>query len=196
MADALASATSSLLFGTRNIEKANEGHVGKIAVATGQAKKVADYVATLDNKAGDTTRSIFQSVEKAAKSEKLLEYAGRAVNFAAKNINPLICISAGIDVLSSDDKEAAIVTNSTALASMFAVEHLMKKYLDEIPKFDCLKGISEKVMKFAKENKCEGKLPAIIHGVAFVIGSCTAYSAGEKFGQLLLGNREKQEPEA
>lgn len=187
---------SSAIFCVRNVDKAeNQGKEGRWAVADtkmliagGQGKKVFDYVSKLDKTiVGKGAQSAAQFCQKAAKSEKLFDYAGRAVDFASKNVNFLICASAGIDVLTSDDKEAALVTNGTALTSMFAVEHLMKKHLDEIPKMDCMKGIAEKVIKFEKENKCEGKISAIIHGVAFVVGSCAAYSVGDKFGHLLIG---------
>lgn len=178
---------SSTIFCVRNVDKAENGKVGRWGVAVGQGKKVADYITTLDNKFGKGAKSAVDSLATFAKSEKLLQYAGKAIDFAAKNVNPLICVSAGIDVFNSDDKEAALVTNATALTSMFAVEKLMKKHLDEIPKMDCMKGIAKKVMQFEKENKCEGKISAIIHGVAFVVGSCTAYNVGDKFGHLLLG---------
>lgn len=182
---------SSAIFCVRNIDKAEtQSKPTRGYIAAGQGAKVIDYVAKLDNKVGKTAKTALEALQKVARNEKLVEYAGKAIDFASKNINPLICFSAGMDVLTSDDKESALVTNATALGAMFGVEHLMKKHLDEIPKMDFMKGISEKVMKFAKENKCEGKLPAILHGVAFVIGSCTAYSVGEKFGSLLLGKKE------
>lgn len=188
---------SSAIFCARNVDKAEEqGKTARWAVAAGQAKKVTDYVTTLDNKVGKTTKTAVESLHKAAKSEKLLEAAGKAVDFASKNINPLICVSSGIDVLTSDDKEAALVTNAAALGSMFTVEKLMKEHMDDLPKMDWLKGITAKVEKFAKANHCEKGLPKIIHGVAFVIGSCTAYSAGENFGKLLLSGRNKAEQPA
>lgn len=189
MPDAIALVTRSAIFGTRNIEKTEEGHIGKASVAAGQGAKVVDYICTLDNKVGKTTKTAVDALKKVAQNEKLLDYAGKAVNFAAKNINPLICASAGIDVFMSEYKESALVTNATALGAMFAAEHWMKNNLDKLPEKKELKGISEKVMKFARENKCEGKLPGIIHGVAFVVGSCTAYNVGNKFGNLLLGKQ-------
>lgn len=189
----MSNVVSSAIFCVRNVDKAeNQGKVARWAVVTGQAKKVTDYVVKLDNNLCKSAKSAVDSLSTFAKSEKLFDYAGKAVNFAAKNINPLICVSAGIDVLNADDKETALVTNATALTSMFAVEELMKKYLDEIPKMDFMKGITKKVMQFAKNNKCEGKLPTIIHGVAFVAGSCTAYNLGEKFGYLLLGKQKSE----
>lgn len=179
---------SSAIFCARNVDKAeDQGKVGRWGVAAGQMKKVTDYVSTLDNSLGKGTKATIDTLHTVAKSEKLLDFAGKAVDFASKNINPLICVSAGIDVLNSDDKQSAVVTNTTALASMFAVEDLMKKHMDKVPKMKCMKSIVEKFAKFEKENKCEGKIGTIIHGVAFVAGSCTAYNIGQQFGNLLIG---------
>lgn len=183
---------SSAIFCARNVDKAeNQGKVGRWSVAAGQAKKVADHVSTLDNTLGREAQAAIDAFKTASKSSKALEYAGKAVDFAAKNINPLICVSSGIDVLMADDKESALVTNTAALTSMFAGEKLMKEYMDEIPKIKGVDRIAEKVLEFAKKFKCEGKLPSIIHGVAFVTGSCLAYSAGEGFGKLLLGQTQQ-----
>lgn len=190
----MSNVVSSAIFCARNVDKAeSQGKIGRWAVAAGQAKKVADHVASLDNIYGKHAKASIDALKTLSKSEKLLHYAGKAVDFASRNVNPLICVSAGIDVLSSDDKESALVTNGTALASMFAVEHLMKKHLSEIPKMECMKGITEKVLKFAGGSKAKGKIPSIIHGVAFVVGSCTAYGVGEKFGQLLVGKKAEQQ---
>jgi len=184
---------SSMIFCARNFDKAeNENKVGRWAVVAGQAKKVTDYVVTLDNQLGKESKAAVDVLSKHAKNEKLLDFAGKAVNLASKNINPLICVSSGIDVLRSDDKESTAVVAGSALATMFVGENLMKKHLDDIPKIKGVDKIAEKVMKVAKDCKIEGKVPAIIHGVAFVVGSCTAYNVGEKFGKLLMNKPEKE----
>lgn len=185
---------ATAIFCARNTDKAlDQGKVGRIGVAVGQSKNLLEAVAKYENAAGKGSKAALGAMRNLANNDALLKFAGKAVNFASNNINPLICVSAGIDVMRSDDKESALITNATALGSMFAVEKLMKKYLDEIPKMECMKGISQKVLKFAEGTKAEGKLPAIIHGVAFVIGSCTAYAAGEKFGHLLTGQSDKKQ---
>ena len=188
----IASAVAAGIFCARNVDKAeNQGRIGRWVPAGGQLANVTKYVSSLDNKVGKGTQEAVNIFRKAAQNEKLLDYAGKAVNFASKHVNHFLVASAGIDILMADDKEEAIVTNTTALGSMFAVEKLMKEHLKDIPKMERMKGISEKVMKFAKENKCEGKLPGIIHGVAFVLGSCTAYGAGEQLGKFILGKSDK-----
>lgn len=204
---------SSAIFCVRNVDKAeNQGKVGRIAVAAGQGKKLTDYVIGLDNAVGKEARTAVTALKKLAETEKAFEIAGKAINFASEHINPLLCVSAGIDILSAEDKESALVTNTTALTTMFAAEKLMKEYLDEIPKLTPVKNAlasakkfvttnkytkdaAERLIKFAQKDKVKGKIPMIIHGVAFVAGSCLAYDAGEKFGKLLLGQPVKKESE-
>src|SRR5664279_537178 len=104
MSDALALAVRSFIFGVRNFDKAeNQGKVGRIAPAIGQANKtvryVVDNVRALDKGLEKGAKAAANIWAKAAEGEKLLQYAGEAVDFASRNVNPLICISSGIDVL-------------------------------------------------------------------------------------------------
>lgn len=184
----MSNVVSSAIFCARNAKKAEtQDKPVRGYIAVGQGAKVFDYATTVEGKVGEQARTAKNWLDNATKGEKLLDWAGRAVNFAKKYINPLICVSAGVDVLTSDDKQSALITNGTALGAMFGVEHLMKKHLDEIPKMKQFEGITKNVMDFATKHKMEGKLPAIIHGVAFVVGSCASYSIGQKFGDLLTG---------
>lgn len=190
---------SSAIFCARNVDKAeSQDKIGRWAVAVGQAKKIADYVTTLDNSVGKETSSAINIIKDYSKGKQVLNYAGKAINFASENVNPLICVSAGIDVLNAKDKDSAIVTNAAALTGMFAVENQMKKHLDDIPKISGVKEAIKKfttskigkeivanVTKFAEKNKCTKGIPTLIHGAAFVVGSCTAYNIGEKFGRLV-----------
>lgn len=184
---------SSAVFCARSVDKAENGQFGRWGVAVGQGKKVADYVATLDNQVGKTAKTAYEALHTASRSEKLLRLGGQALDFAAKNVNPLICVSSGIDVLMADDKQSALIKNASGLGAMFAVENVMKHHLDDIVKIKGIDKIAEKVMKWAKTFKGGEKgVPAIIHGAAFVIGSCTAYNVGNKFGTL-VANKVKGE---
>lgn len=178
---------SSAIFCARSVDKAeNKGQFGRWAVAAGQAKKVVDYVQGLDNKVGKTTKTAVDAMQTASKSEKLLKFGGQALELAAKNVNPLICVSSGIDVLMADDKESALIKNVCGLGTMFAVENVMKNHLDDVVKIKGIDKIAQKVMTWAKTFKGGEKVvPAVIHGAAFVIGSCTAYNVGNKFGTLV-----------
>lgn len=197
----MGNAVSSAVFCARRIGKAEkksqEGQNGvaltNIFVATGQGTKVVKYVAQLDNKVGKTAKTAVDALQMASKNEKLLQYGGKALNLAAEYVNPLICISAGVDVLTSEDKESALIKNASGLGAMFAVEHVMKNHLDDIVKIKGIDKIAEKVMKWAKTFKGGEKgVPAVVHGLAFVLGSCTAYNIGNKFGTL-VANKAKSE---
>ena len=83
---------SSAVFGVRNYEKGNDGHIVRYAVAAGQAKKVVDYVMQLDNVVGQTTKTATQALGVASKESIFLEGAGRIASFSSKHINPLICM--------------------------------------------------------------------------------------------------------
>jgi hypothetical protein len=184
---------ASTIFCARSVDKAeNENKVGRWAIAAGQAKKVVDYVRTLDNDLGHGANEAVNLLKSHAKDEKIVEYAGKAVDFASKNVNTLICATSAWDVVNAKDKQTALLTNATALGTMFLVENHMKNHLDKIPKIKGVDKIAEKITKFSKETKYMKGLPAIIHGTAFVLGSCTAYNVGEKFGYLVAG-KDKDE---
>lgn len=190
---------SSGLFCARNVGKAeNKGESGQWGVAAsrggvaaGQAKNVLSQVQKYDNEIGKSAKAAVDALKNAAKTDKILNGAYKVVDFASKNVNPLICVSSIFDVLTSDDKESTLIKDAAALTSMFAVEHLMKQHLkDTLKEASKVKGIdkiAEKVMKFGAKYKNGGKIPAIIHGVAFVVGSCAAYSLGEKLGAVAAG---------
>lgn len=181
---------ASGIFCARNIEKTNEGHVGRAGVAAGQSKNIISYVKTLDNEIGRGTKAAVDAFKAAANGDKLLGCAYKAVDIASKHINPLICVSAGIDVLQSDDKESALITNTAALGAMFAGEHWMKKHLKgtlkDVSEVKGIDKITKEVTEFASKYKHGGKLPAIVEGATFVLGSCLSYGAGQKFGTMVV----------
>lgn len=184
---------SSMIFCARNVDKAeNQGKVGRWGVAAGQGKKVFDYIVKLDGELGEGARATQKIWADAAKSQKALGYANKALNFASEHVNPLIVASAGLDVLNSENKQEALITNTTALTSMFTAEKIMKQHLDDIPKMKCLKKVASAVAKFSKHHK-NLHLPAVLHGVVYVVGSCLAYDAGTKFGDLLINKEAKEE---
>ncbi|MDD3420579.1 MAG: hypothetical protein PHE78_08315 [Candidatus Gastranaerophilales bacterium] len=178
---------SSAIFCARNVDKAErQDKVGRWAVAVGQGKKVFDYVRTLDNDLGKGANEAYKNITMVSEKSKALQGLGKAVDFASKKVNPLICVSSGIDILRAKDKEEAFVENGAALGGMFATEKLMKDHLDDVVKIKGIDTIAQKVMKYSTKNKYTKAIPSIIHGTAFVIGSCTGYSIGQKFGKLLL----------
>lgn len=189
----MSNVVASTIFCIRNTNKVEHGQIGRVPVAMGQAKNVFNTVKELDNSIGKTAQTASSIFNKASKGEKLLEYGGKFVNFASKAVNPLICVSAGIDVITAEDKDTALIKNSLALGSMFAVEKTMKKHMHKVTEIKGVDKIAEKVMSIAKTQKGQKNLATVIGGVAFVIGSCTAYSIGEKLGTVVASKVKGQE---
>jgi len=113
---------ASAIFCIRNEDKVKNGDIGRLPVAIGQGRNVVNSIMSFDNAIGKTAKTAVDALEIASKDEALLKYAGKAVNFVGDHINPLICVSSGIKVLTSDDKASAFVTQASALSGMFAVE--------------------------------------------------------------------------
>lgn len=176
---------SSAVFGVRNYEKGNDGHVVRYAVALGQTKKVVDYVKQLDNVVGQTAKTATQAFGVASKESIFLEGMGKFASFSSTHINPLIIASAGLDILQSDNKAEAAVISATSLGTMFTVENLMKKHLKDLTKtkgFSKITNILETVLKGTKYGKY---VAPVIEGLLFVTGSITAYNVGNKIGQTI-----------
>lgn len=211
---------SSAIFSIRSADKAEKqfeaGHGGtaasRAAIAGGQLWKVGEYVAEktvkLDNELGKTTQTAVNILKKASKNDVLIDYAGKAVKWASKSVNPLICVSSGFDVLSSEDKQSTLIKNATALGGMFFVEGQMKKIADETTKQQALDKIiigaknkalkskpfgkiTKNILKFAETHGGKSKYLQAAHGVTFVLGSITAYTLGEKFGTTVAKSVKK-----
>jgi len=177
---------ASMIFCCRNVDKVEyENKMGRLPVAIAQANNVFQAVQELDNVVGKKAKDASEILRDLAAEEKAVGYVGKGIKVLSKHVNPIICVSSLYDVFKAEDKDKALLTSAGGLGAMFLVESQMKKHLNEIPKQKCFEGVVKKVMKFAKSHKCEKGLPAVVHGVAFVIGSCCAYSLGEKFGSIV-----------
>jgi hypothetical protein len=90
----------------------------------------------------------------------------KIANTASKAVNPLIVASSAIKVARADDKITAGITETGAIASMFAVEHFVKTNYDKVVKIP-------------------GKFGAVLKGAALVAASIASYSAGKKLTEGL-----------
>lgn len=185
---------SSLIFCCRNTDKAEHGEVGRIPVAIGQATKVGKAVANYHNTVSKGSKSAVTVFEELANKNKAIKYTGQALDWASKNVNPLICASGVVKVGMSDDKVSAGIKEFAALSTMFAGEALMKEHLDELMnsksvvelvdklnKTKCLKPLMKKIA----EMKCGNSISAVLKGLLFVGGSITSYAIGEHMGKDL-----------
>lgn len=180
------------IFCWRNIQKCENGEKARGTVAFAQGAKIAEAVSKYDGAVGKKTAEAINFYNRCAESSKVLDYTGKVVKWATKNVNPLICASSVVKVGFSDDKPNAIVTETGALAGMFAGEGLMKAELGKLinpenvekaatkmGKSKYLKSVSEALLKAGNASK----VSAIIKGITFVCGSMASYSIGQKLGE-------------
>lgn len=186
------SAVASGIFAVRNVDKTENGEVGRSAVALGQTAGVVQEIAKYDGAIANTARSAVSVFSDMAKENKAFEYAGKFTKFAVNNVNPLICVSGAIKTAMSDDKVKTGITEAMALGAMFAGEGLTKQYYDKainsdtcrslIDKLSKTKGIN-KIFNYLSKHKLNGKAAAIIKGIAFISASITSYNIGENVGK-------------
>lgn len=185
------SAAASSFFALRNVDKTENGEVGRSAVAWGQIAGVTQEVAKYDGAIANTARSALSVFSDMAKQNKAFEYAGKATQFAVNNVNPLICVSGAIKTAMADDKIKTGTTEAAALAFMFAGEGLTKLHYDKLVNSQTCKNLLESaskttvlkpVFEYISKNKLGGKVGAILKGIAFVAASMTSYSIGENIG--------------
>lgn len=179
----MSNAVSALIFACRNVDKTQNGDIGRAPVAAAQGIKVLNAV-TKYNKAfstgSDAAISVFNEL---AQKNKVVDYAVKGVKWGVKNVNPMICASAGIKVAMSDDKTETAIKEVAALSTMFAGEGIAKKLLS-----NCTKNgikIGKKLCGTKKAAKIGGRTGAIIKGLLFVGASIGSYSVGEYFGKDL-----------
>ena len=162
----MSNAVSSLIFACRDVNKTENGEIGRAPVAAAQSINVLNQISKYNKviaKGTDAAVSVFDNL---AQKSKVVDYTVKGVKWATKNVNPLICVSGGVKVLMSDDKTTAAVKEVAALSTMFAGEAVAKKLLP----------------KLIAKLPVGSKAGAIINGLLFVGASIASYSVGEKLG--------------
>jgi len=190
------SSVATAIFSVRNADKAAHGDYGRAGVSLVQGAKAANEAAKrivkLDDKIAKTADSATSIFKNLAKQHKALDYTGKAVKWCSNNVNPLICMSAGIKVAMSDDKLTSGTTEVGALSGMFAGEYIVKQNYDKIAKsptvHKCLEKISEtKILKpvvgYIQKNKMGGKIGAVVKGITFVAASIGSYAVGQNLSR-------------
>lgn len=165
----MSNAVSSLIFACRNVNKTENGEIGRAPVAAAQGINVLNQVSKYNKAIAKGTDAAVSVFENMAKQHKVVDYTVKGVKWATRNVNPLICVSGGIKVLMSDDKPSAAIREGSALSVMFAGESIAKKVLP----------------KLIEKIPVNSKTGAIIQGLLFVGASIASYAAGEKLGNCL-----------
>lgn len=206
---------SSTTFCYRNVEKAEKkdndtSRIALVPVVIGQLRNsyaaIKDTVSAFDKAAGPEHPSyltrLSQAEQKIIQSDALFSKAAKAASWAGENVNPLIIGASAVDVLTSDDKEGALMRNGAGLGVMFAAEKLAKTALSDknIQKSKWFMEIPEKLSQFATKhglNKVADFItkehvkeifPKAAHGGALVALSITGYTVGSKLGIALANH--------
>lgn len=183
---------ASSYFAVRNVDKTQNGEVGRSTVALGQAAGLVEDTAKGNSIFSGTARSIVSGCSNLAKENKAFKYAGKAVKFAADNVNPLICASSVVKTAMSDDKVGTGITEIGAISAMFAGEGLVKQNYDKAINSNTCKNLVKKasktkclkpVFEYLEKHQLKGKAGNIIKGVVFVGASMSSYALGQNLGE-------------
>ena len=184
------------IFCYRNFKKATDdskdGEKARGTVAFAQGAKIVEAITKYNDTTANSAKSAISVFDKYAKQYKAVDYAGKAIKWATHNVNPLICASAGIKVLTADDKVDTGITQLGALSGMFLGEGLMKLHMGKVvneenvakfaEKYKDTKGL-KKITQYLMKAGTAGKAASILKGLLFVCGSMTAFDIGEKIGK-------------
>lgn len=194
------SPVASGIFAFRNVGKTESGEIGRAPVAVGQFAGVIKEIGKYDKTIAIGTKNAMQILQDVAGDSRALRYAGKTVDFLSNHINPLICVSSGIKVAMSDDKEKTFKEEAGSLAFMFAGETLISKNYDKIANS---KTVTEAIGKMSKsslfkpmfksieKNHWGGKVGAIIKGLTFVTVSIGSSNIGLDITKSLLKTTDK-----
>lgn len=111
-------------------------------IAGGQVLKAAEAVSDIAKESNNALAagitSAEQSIRALSKTDKVLSGAGKVLNFTAEHINPLICATGAVKVLTSEDKKDAAIREGLGLGTMFVAEAAAKSVIGmpKTTKFD------------------------------------------------------------
>lgn len=149
-------------FAIRNVDKTTSGDLGRLPVAVGQTVNAI--------KAGAEYNSFLKrgvnAVKKVSESDSVFKGVSKGVKFVSNNINPLIVVSSGYNVLTAkkEERKKTIFSEAGCIAGMFLGEGWMKKNLNPI------------IEKLPVSNKWK----PVIKGLIFIGGSIGSSTIGQK----------------
>lgn len=148
-------------FAIRNVDKTTSGDLGRLPVAVGQTVNAI--------KAGAEYNSFLKrgvnAVKKVAESDSVFKGISKGVKFVSNNINPLIVVSSGYNILTAkkEERKKTLFSEAGCIAGMFLGEGWMKKNLNPI------------IEKLPVSNKWK----PVIKGLVFIGGSIGSSTIGQ-----------------
>jgi hypothetical protein len=155
----------------RNGQKVSNGDAGRIPVLVGQTVNAVKAGADSGKAIAKPAQAVIDVCNEVAKTDKLFNGLSKVVKFASDNVNPLIVASSGLKVAlaKKEDKKRTFITEAGCVAGMFLGEGWMKKNLV---------GVLDKM-------NVSGKWKPIVKGLAFITGSITCSTIGQKLGEKI-----------
>ena len=205
---------SGLVFSSRRTNKALEADnpmvsIMNLDIATGQVFKAGECAMNIaqetKNKNGITNfiTSAEENIKEASKGAKALGAVEKIVKFTADHINPIIMVTSGIKIGTSDDVERAALIEVPAVGTMlFVTEPLYKKLvgISKTKRIDgklvaieqealykknpFIKKQVEAISDLCATTKFFKHAPNILKGLGFVIASISGYELGKYLGEI------------
>lgn len=182
-------------------KKAKDGNILRHVSTVGHASKVVTKLAKVDCVAGHVAKAGLDTLDAAAKTSKGLQAAGKLIKLS-RYTDPISCACALIRVGKSDIPGRSFIEEASALCGMFVVEGAMIKHAKSIANIKGIKQLNDGLVKFSKNTKGCGQLPALAYGVLFTIGSAIGTKLAGKAGKWIADklqlpeSQQKKEQEA
>lgn len=168
-------------FAIRNVDKTSSGDWGRLPVAIGQtvnaAKAGSEYAAKHDNCIFRVLKQVCKTTKKFLEKDSVFKGVSGGVEFISNNINPLIVVSSGYNVLTAkkEERKKTLFSEAGCIAGMFLGEGWMKKNLNPI------------IEKLPVSNKWK----PVIKGLIFIGGSIGSSTIGQILGEKIYNNWDK-----
>ena len=166
----------------RNLKKAAKGDKLAAFSAIGNAVKVTEKIAKIDNSWGDAARGVVDSFSKAAETSESLQTANKIANVARMGDEIGMCKSA-VQIFASNSPVRKAIEETLGWSAKFTAKHVM---LHTVPEFikntKSLNSVATKVGDFAKNTKGMGQLPAVISGIGYSLATIYAPKYARKLG--------------
>lgn len=167
----------------RNLKKAANGDKFATFSALGNAVKVTNKLAKIDNSWGEAARGVVDSFSKASENSDSLKTMGKIADVAKQGDEMGMCRSA-VQIFESSSPMRKAIEETLGWSAKFTAKHIMLHTLPEFVKnTKSLNNVATKIGDFSKNTKGMGQLPALITGVGYSLA--TIY--GPKYARKLGG---------
>lgn len=183
----------------RNLKKAANGDKLAAFSVIGNAVKVTEKIAKIDNSWGEAARGVVDTFSKTAQTSESMQAANKIANVARMGDEIGMCKSA-VQIATSSSPIRKAIEETLGWSAKFTAKHVM---LHTIPEFikntKSLNSVATKVGDFAKNTKGMGQLPAVISGIGYSLATIYAPKFARKLGGWVsdkLGIKPYEEKQA